>query len=166
MGKAVIVYNERDDKYSVLTEYVAEEFSRRGIETEGLCVGSIDSKNEYTAFLQNANADYLCTLDMAGAWLDTLLEVPVYNILTAKQLHIIINQESLAPYRDKEFALNLFFAVPGAVSAYGKEYPYILNIDEYPPFEMDERNVILDSDTNREIVKFVMDKFWGEAEES
>lgn len=166
MGKAIIVYNERDDKYSVLTEYMEEEFSRRGIETEGLCIGSIDSKNRYAAFLKNAGADYLCTLDMAGVWLDTLLEVPLYNILTAKQLHIIINQESLTSYREKEFALNLFFAVPGAVSAYGKEYPYVLNIDEYPSFETDARNIILDSETNREIVKSVIDKFFREVEEN
>ena len=152
MGKAIIVYNERDDKYSVLTEYMEEEFSRRGIETEGLCIGSIDSKNRYAAFLKNAGADYLCTLDMRGVWLDTLLEVPLYNILTAKQLHIIINQESLTSYREKEFALNLFFAVPGAVSAYGKEYPYVLNIDEYPSFETDAKSVI--------------DKFFREVEEN
>lgn len=166
MKKAVIVCSEEDHKYSVLIKFIAEEFSCRDFETKSLCIRSDDSKNKYSAFLKNDDADYICTLDMAGFWLDTLLEASFYNILTAKQLHIIINQESLAPYRNKEFALNLFFTVPGTVGEYRKEYPYILNIDEYPPLERDEGNGILNSETNREIVKLVIDKFFREAGES
>lgn len=166
MGKVVIVYNEEDEKYSVLIKLVVEEFSSRNFETESLCIRNDDSKNKYTSFLQNAGADYICTLDMAGFWLDTLLEMPFYDILTAKQLHIIINQERLDSWRVKEFALNLFFVVPGAVREWKKEYPYILNIDGYPPFETDEENGILDSETNKEIVKLIIDKFFREAGES
>lgn len=166
MGKAVIVYNEEDDKYGILIKLIAEEFSVRDFETEGLCIRGSDSKNKYTAFLKNAGFDYICTLDMAGFWLDTLLEAPLYNILTAKQLHIIIEREKLDSYRDREFALNLFFAVSGATGEGGKKYFDILNIDRYPSFEMDERNVILNSETNRGIVKLVMDEFFRKVEES
>lgn len=168
MRKMVIAYNEEDDKYNILLKLIMDAFSGRGIETERLCFKSDASKNQYRFFLWDTSADYICTLDMAGFGLDTLMETSIYNILTAKQLHIIVDKEKLDFYRNREFALNLFFMVPEAGDAgeWKKEYPFILNIDGYPPFETMEGNIIPDSEFNREIVKSMINEFFRKVGEN
>lgn len=160
MRKAIIIYEEAiENSYRVISGMLEKKFI-----LESLCIKDGGSKKEYSKKLLKCRADYICTLDMAGFQLDTLLGEPTYDILTAKQMHIIINEDILLLYGEHDFALNLFLYVPDNVEKWRGKYPHIPNIEAYKRFETDENGNILNSEMNESILNFIVERTIQEAE--
>ena len=160
MRKAIIVYEEAiENSAKVISGMLKKRFI-----LEGLCIKDGGSKKEYSEKLLKCKAGYICTLDMAGFQLDTLLGEPTYDILTAKQMHIIINEDILSLYGENDFALNLFLYIPDDVEKWRKRYPHIPNMESYKRFEADENGNILNSEINEAILNLIVDRTIQEAE--
>lgn len=139
MSKALIVFHrETQEKYRPVTDLIHEYFRGISCEAEELCVHGGMSREECRVALVNAECDYICTLDLPCFQLSTLLDSVLYNILPAKQIHIVIDTEKLCEYRDVDFALNLFVCVPDTGRLWEREFPHIPNLILYPPFELQE----------------------------
>ena len=80
-------------------------------------------------------ADYICTLDMAGFDITTMTETYYYNICMAKQMHIIVHEKEWKKYENGEFALNMYFFFPGEQDKLRKRYEQILDLYGYETFD-------------------------------
>lgn len=139
MSKALIVfYKEIQDKYRPVIELIHEYFHDMPCEAEELCVHDRMTSEECRVALASAGCDYICTLDLPCFQLSTLLDSFLYNILPAKQIHIVIDTKKLFEYRGAGFALNLFVCVPDTGRHWGREFPNIPNLILYSPFELQE----------------------------
>lgn len=160
MREMLIVYEEAiENNYKVISGMLEKRFI-----LEELCIKDGGSRKEYSEKLLKCKADYICTLDMAGFQLDTLLGAPTYDILTAKQMHIIINEDILPLYGENDFALNLYIYIPDDVKKWGKRYPHIPNMEAYKRFEADENGNILNSEINKTILEFIVNRTIEEVE--
>ena len=117
--------------------------------------------------LKKLDAEYLLTFDMAGFENDTYLEVPMYNLLFAKQIHILLNNNSkYQKYLYKNLGLNLFLFMSNTrlLLLYREKYPHLLNLEEMPELET---GINLSEELkarNREILKVIMERVRFEAE--
>lgn len=137
MSKVLIIfYKEMQDKYRPVIELIYEYFHDILCEAEELCVYDGMTSEECRVALTSADCDYICTLDLPCFQLSTLLDSFLYNILPAKQIHIVIDTKKLLEYRSADFALNLFVCVPDMGRHWGREFPNIPNLILYPPFEL------------------------------
>lgn len=160
MHKMIIVYEEATkNSYKVISKMLEKRFS-----LESLCIKDEGAGKEYFEKLLKYKTDYICTLDMAGFQLDTLLGVPAYDILTAKQIHIIINEDILPFYGENDFALNLFLYVPDDIEKWRKKYPHIPNMEAYERFEAAENGEIFNSKFNESILNLIIDRTIREVE--
>lgn len=160
MRKMFIVYEEAvENSYKVISGMLGKRFT-----LEGLCIKDGGSRKEYSEKMLGCKADYICTLDMAGFQIDTLLGEPIYDILMAKQMHIIINEDILPLYGGNNFALNLFLYIPDDVEKWRNRYPHIPNMEAYKRFEVDENGNILNCEINEAILNLIADRTIQEAE--
>ena len=165
MRKTVIVYEE-NDKYERLLKLIDKNFTDRGFHTDILCIKEGGPGNEYASWLKKSEADFICTLDLAGFQLNTLLDTPMYNILKAKQMHVLINEDVFPLYAEKEFALNLFLFVPEDAEKWRLKYPHILNMEAYASLEIDEDGFVIDSEFNRNAINQLVDRLmWDSGED-
>lgn len=166
MDKALIVYEENaENSCEQMIRMIEEAFSDRQIKADRICIKENSARNDYLTGLTESMADYICTLDMAGFQLDTLLNMPVYNIIEAKQLHIVINEEVLPVYANNQFALNLFLFVPDDAEKWRKKYQHIPYIESYERLETDERGRISKSPKNGEILETLIKRLICESQE-
>lgn len=137
MSKALIVFDKKTRTgYQPVVELIREYFRDLAYEVDELCVDSNTSQEECRLALTEARNDYICTLDLACFQMPTLLETSLYNILPAKQIHIVIDTKKLLAYKGEDFALNLFVCVPDAGRQWEEEFPNIPNLIRYQPFEL------------------------------
>lgn len=141
MSKVLIVYEEEVERsYKRLREQLSALWLERGLATEEVCIVNGGNPKEYNDKILAADVKYICTFDMSGFQLGTLLEQPAYNICVAKQMHIILREEYFRLYADNDFALNLFFYVPGSAAYWKKKYPHVLHFSGYEDFNLNSKN--------------------------
>lgn len=164
MSKVVIVYEEEvEESYKELRGQLATLWQERNLNIEEVCIVNGGSPKEYNDKLMAKDVKYICTLDMSGFQLGTLLEQPAYNICVAKQMHIILREEYFGLYADNEFALNLFFYVPGSAAYWKKKYPHVLHFSSYEDFILNCKNEAQRL-RNEKALKGIVEEFLKEVE--
>ena len=160
MHRMLVVYNAKEEyKYRNILEILDKRFV-----TAKIRIRDGGFPNEYNEMFSKSSSEYICTLDMAGFQLNTLLDYPAYDVMPEKQMHIIIDEDIIPLYAEEDFGLHLFLYVPDDAQKWRSRYPHIPNIDSYKRLEADEIGVILDSDFNAEILHRLIDKFLNEVE--
>lgn len=136
MGKVLVIYEKRmPERYHILMDIVKEYFEQSGLSVEKFDMGDGTAQDSCQEKLADAALEYICTLDMAGFQTGTILGGPRYNIMRAKQIHIVINEKSFLPYQDTELALNLYLFMPDTVRRSLLREQYIPNLAFYKPFD-------------------------------
>lgn len=161
MGKVLVVVEEavKSSHKSVLS-FIREYFESASYDVEEFC--ALDSMNpeECRIKLMQTKCEYICTLDLACFFLTTLLDFPVYNILSAKQIHIVIDTEKLKIFKKDDFALNLFVFMPDEGKRWEEEYVNIPNLFTYPSFDLRTE----ENGKNKEAVWRILDTVRKECE--
>lgn len=135
MNKVMVVYEKGiPETYHILMNIIREYFEQAGLTVSLFCMEDGMKQDSYQKMFADAGWKYICTLDMAGFQIGTILGGPGYNIMYAKQIHIVINEESFASYSDIEFALNLYLFLPDTMRGSLPEKVYIPNLSFYEPF--------------------------------
>jgi len=164
MSKVLIIYEEEvEQSYKKLREQLASLWRERGLDTEEVCIVNGGNPKEYNDKILAQNVKYICTFDMSGFQLGTLLEQPAYNICVAKQMHIILREEYFGLYADGEFALNLFFYVPGSAAYWKKKYPHVLHFSGYDEFKLNSNNETQNM-KNKGTLEEIVEEFLREVE--
>ena len=123
MNKILIVCNEyTKEKNNVLLDCLLQHSAWSGCMIDTLvvmkdCGETAGQATVSLAAIAASDADVIISIDMEGFQNKTLLENFQYNIMTAKQLHLILAKEKWEKYKDAEFAMNLFFYIPSRDSA-------------------------------------------------
>lgn len=105
MGKVLVVYEKRmPERYHILMDIMKEYFEQAGLPVEIFDMEDGIEQDTYQEKLADTSWEYICTLDMAGFQIGTILGSPRYNIMRAKQIHIVINEKSFSLYQNTEFA--------------------------------------------------------------
>ena len=162
MSKLLMVYEKKTEpEYQPVIKLIREYFNELSYEVEDLCIADSTRQEECRITLSEARCDYICTLDLPCFELTTLLGDTIYNILPAKQIHIIIDTKKLLAYKNIDFALNLFVFVPDTGKRYEEEYTHIPNLAVYQIFEWGSAQ---GEETNRETVRQILDGVRKECE--
>lgn len=154
MSKVLIVFNKKvESQYQSIIKLIKEYCMELSYEAEKFCVTDSTRQEECRIRLSDNKYDYICTLDLPCFELTTLLGDTIYNILPAKQIHIVIDTKKLLAYKNLDFALNLFVFVPDTGKRYEEEYTHIPNLAVYPIFELKNTQ---GEETNRETVRYIL----------
>lgn len=158
MKKAMIVGDKtKQREYENILRILAEIFKEKDFQVKTIMFGEMGRPDHaYFAEMQEYDGDYICSLDMAGFQMNTLLECTGYNLLYAKQMHIVIDEQCFVKYAEGKFAISLYFFLPGSVGKWQKRYPHISNIVAYEKMNP--------KDTDREILQNMVDYFLDETE--
>lgn len=141
MGRVLVVYEEGVPKtYHILLDIIKEYFERDGFIVEMFYIKSVMMPDEYGGKFADQGWEYICTLDMAGFQISTVLGCPRYNIMSAKQIHIVIDRKCFWLYQEASFALNLYLFMPETMREDRLEELFIPNLYYYKPFELKEGN--------------------------
>lgn len=142
MEKVLIVCEEFiPESYLGLMGIVKEYFEGCGLAAEIFCIEADMDPSVCQKKFSEAGLKYICTLDMAGFQIDTTLGGPRYNIVHAKQIHIVINEESFIRYREEDFALNLFMYMPDTMRNDFETRVNMFNMNFYQSFELKKNSV-------------------------
>lgn len=158
MNKIVIVCaQERKEQYKELMRMIGLLVQREGYDSDTVFIKEGDSTIVITDKLREEDVVFVITIDFAGFEMKTLLEDAVYNIVAAKQLHIVVDRDCLKNYIQNEFAINLYFAFPSNENI--AKQKFALNILEYSMLERNENGVIADSEKNNRELEKLFDCF-------
>lgn len=153
MRKVMLVYeNVKQEKYAKLLKQIELVFQDLDMEVTYLCFEYGRPELHFSALLSK-EIDYICTLDMAGFAVDTLLDTPAYNMITAKQIHIVVDEAVMSLYGKFDMALNLFLFLPGETAKWQEQYPHIPGINTYSQFEADAHGVPVESEYNMTVLR-------------
>lgn len=112
--------------------------------------------------LTNLKDEYIFTIDMAGFQVSTFLGTHAYNMVSAKQIHLILDERKMDKYGISEVALNLYIFLDKRKTDCDSKYSHIPNLHFYRSFECDERGKIRKCSENvaivREIIGTVMNE--------
>ena len=127
-NKVIIIYREQDaDVKANIISALSGIWEERGYEPVSLPILEERPWENYRPLLKEQDISYLVTLDMAGFGWSTLLEGSVYNLLSAKQLHLLTeDQGQYGMLLQKEYAINLFFFTDNPETFLGWESRYPL----------------------------------------
>lgn len=117
--------------------------------------------------LRKMDADYLLSFDMAGFEMGTLTEDSAYNLLYAKQIHILFqNHQKYRTYLRQDLAMNLFLFIGDEYlfKRYKQEYSHILNLEAMPSLVYGEKLTKEQQEKNRKAIKWVMERVYQEVE--
>lgn len=132
-SKVIIIYREQDEGSKANTINALNRiWKERGYETVSLPICEEQPWENYRSLLREEDASYLVTLDMAGFSWSTLLEGSVYNLLPAKQLHLLTGDRGQYEILlQKEYAINLFFFTdnPDTFLDWESRYPFLPHLE-------------------------------------
>lgn len=163
MGKVLLVYGEEFEKpYRKLRAMLRKVFREKRLDMEELCMRAGVSSQDYTNHFGRGDITYLCSLNMAGFQIDTYLDAPAYVTLTAKQMHIVIEEALFELYAKKEIALNMFLYLPGKAEKWQRKYPHIPNLSTYPRLAVNSRGEPVNTPCNENAVRGILEDFLRE----
>ncbi len=158
MTKGIIIY-EKTDEGSILADYAKEILIRKGVQVAELefCM---KYGGKIACQLSSNPVDIIISINWTGFQMSTMLENSLYNILPAKQLHIVGKKDLFNAHEKDDFALNLYIALPKYTEDmiqmdHTDTMPHIISHCEY------ERNggVIIPSTKNEQIVERIINFF-------
>ncbi|MBD5464731.1 MAG: hypothetical protein HDR22_02755 [Lachnospiraceae bacterium] len=167
MKKIVIIWEEKKQNlFASLIKQVKKIAKELDMETIFFPLKGKGNHSTYES-LKKLDADYLLSFDMAGFEMDTLQEVCAYNILYAKQIHILFqNEQKYREYLLQDMALNLFFFLSDEelLQKCKQEYPHILNLEAMPFLATGKKLTFEQQEKNRKALKMVIEKVYYEVE--
>lgn len=163
MAKALIIYEDAD-RYKEVCKRIQKILSERQMDITLLHLGYEEMTQEQVKIIMDKELNYIFTMDMAGFQKDTLLGVSVYNIISPKQMHIVIDECVMKKFGYKEMPLNLYLFLPIGEMAWNELYPHIPNIMEYETLEMNEDGVPINSERNEFVLKKMICDFFRDVE--
>ncbi len=159
----ILLEHKMYNRYQPLLRLIKEYFTALSYETEEFCAGDGADQEACRIKLLETKCDYLCTLDLPCLGLTTLLGYPLYNLLPARQIHIVLDTKKLPSCRKMDLALNLFVFVPDTGKHYEEEYPRIPNLAVYPAFDFKSAQA---EERNRTTVRTILDRVRSECGEA
>ena len=163
MNRIVIVCEqEYKEQYKALLGMLETLVEKEGYDILEVFIKDGDITFDIADKLRAEEVKYIFSIDMAGFEMKTLLEEPLYNIVLAKQLHIIVDCNWIAEYREEVFALNLYFGLPSDSDA--EKQIDALNILKYSVFETDENGFVLESEKNYSELELLYSSFLKDVE--
>lgn len=132
MKKILLVYYEACGRnYQNILNVIMEKKQTEEYLFEILNI-SQDYSETWRKCLQNPDAEFVISFDMAGFQYKTLLDNYLYNIIPLKQLHLITNRKVWDEYEHSEFAVNVFVYIPDKEISIIQNDGENLNIRYYP----------------------------------
>lgn len=131
----------------------------------------LEDKNISKQFgeIRKVKADYLLVFDMAGFQQTTLQEVASYNIMPAKQIHFLFNNDKkYRTYLCQALALNLFLLEDNEelYRRYKRDYSQILNLDLIEKLTITKHPSVEQMDANKKIMLKSILSIYNEVESS
>ncbi|MBD5545503.1 MAG: hypothetical protein HDR01_14985 [Lachnospiraceae bacterium] len=167
MKKLVIVLEEKNQHlYDSLAGQIKEAAKELDMETVYF-LQQDNEKSQTHGKLSEIDADYLVSFDMAGFEISTLTEGSAYNLLYAKQIHILFqNDWKYQRFLQQDLAMNLFLFVGDEYlfKKYKQEYPHILNLEAMQPLYLGEKLTEEQQEKNGEAIRWVLKKVYNEIE--
>lgn len=116
---------------------------------------------EYFEELKKYDADYLISFAMAGFGWKTLSSQVSYNLLYAKQVHILIGDYAgYEEFLQKEYAINLFFFADNNkwTRDWENRYPGIPYMEKIPPVYIGKNLSVMERQADRKIIRRIVDR--------
>lgn len=156
----VCAYEDRN-QYEHLVSMIKDVMSEYEVKTTELYFEEKEV-NTLARKLTTLNDDFIFTIDMAGFQASTFLGTHAYNMVSAKQIHLVLDERKMDKYGMNEMALNLYiFLDEGKINCDSK-YSHIPNLHFFQSFECNERGKIRKCSKNvaiiREIIGTVMNE--------
>lgn len=114
---------------------------QQGYLIEELGISADEDSGEYHSRLKRDDVSYIIWIDFAGVFIETMMGGCFYNILRAKQICLVLNEELMGLCQTREFALNVYICPPETGVDWGKEYSHIPNIFSYPRLFLESEDV-------------------------
>lgn len=160
MKKALVVYSEEEKgRYSELISMLQDVLMNASLPTEVISIKKGENSLVYTKRFSDESVLYICTIDMAGFQMNTLLETPVYNIMRAKQIHIIVDSLYIDIEQWKEWALNLYLCISEDEIKWREKCSHIPNVLTYSALECDSQKRVLKNNSNLEKLTRLFQEF-------
>lgn len=132
MKKVLVVYEkESEGNYQSIWNVIMKKKQTGEYLFEVINI-SPDNLENGRKCLQNTNAEFIISFDMAGFQYKTLLDNYLYNIIPLKQLHLVTDKKIWEEYEHSEFALNAFIYIPDKEINTLQNSEENLNIRYYP----------------------------------
>lgn len=132
---------ENKDQYEGLIRMIKDVMSEYDVETSEYFFEK-RYVNDLARKLMNLKDDFLVTIDMAGFQVSTFLGTHAYNMVSAKQIHIVLDDSKMEKYGTSEMALNLYLFVRDKMRDSVLMYSHIPNLHFYSGFELDDKGRI------------------------
>lgn len=134
MANKIIIIHREKDTYSKenIIRILRRVWEDRGYETVPMPIREEKSWGTYLPRLREQDVSWLVTVDMAGFGWSTLLEGCAYNLLPAKQLHLLTEDRGQYDgFLQKEYAINLFFFTdnPDTIQDWESRYPLLPHLE-------------------------------------
>ena len=116
---------------------------------------------QYLEELKKLDADYLISIAMAGFTWTTLTSQPAYNLLYAKQIHILLGDyNNYDEFLQQEYAMNLFFFAdhPKWLRNWEEKYPGIPYLEQIPTLYIGKALSRQERQTDYKIMEQVIEK--------
>lgn len=165
MQKILLVYEEMEkDNYADVCIMLEEILNELGMQTERLCIVMGEPTQKYVEKMQSREFDYICSLDMAGFQISTLLDIPAYNIIPAKQIHIVVDERIMSLCEKMEMALNLYLYIPKHMKHGKLNLSHLPNLKKYETLEKNQKGRPIKSAVNRDILKEIINEVIADVE--
>ncbi len=159
---AIVCAEEQRKRYSDFLLLLEKFWNEKGYFPFYVFIKTCDRTVDIIDKIRNEDVIYIISLDMAGFEMKTLLEDAMYNIVTAKQLHIVIDGRVLEQFCRTEFALNLYLCL--SEEEYRRKKIPAINLLKYSRFETNEKGYIVNIKDNYEELERVCDCFIKDVE--
>lgn len=143
---------ENKDQYEDLIRMIKDVMSEYEVETSEYFFEK-RNVNDLARKLMNLKDDFLVTIDMAGFQVSTFLGTHAYNMVSAKQIHIVLDDKKMEKYATNEMALNLYVFLDEKRGKMVSTYSHIPNLNFYPGFERDDSGRIKACSDNITVVR-------------
>lgn len=166
--KTLILYDiEHEKVLQDLLEIIEQILKGEGHEVIRILVSRQKKGHEYLEELKKLDADYLISIAMAGFSWTTLASQVAYNLLYAKQIHILVGDyENYEEFLKKEYAMNLFFFTdhPKWFQNWEEKYPGIPYLEKIPTLYIGKNLSVAEKQADNKIMKQVINKVIDMAE--
>lgn len=160
--KTVIVYEKGHAQVlSDLLAIVEQIVKEKGHQVIQMPVSEEKKGHEYLEELKKVDADYLISFAMAGFAWKTLASQVAYNLLYAKQIHILIGDyDGYEQFLKKEYAINLFFFADNKrwLSGWEERFPGVPYLEQIPGLYIGKKLTPIERQTDKKIMETVIDK--------
>lgn len=159
--KTVLVYEKaHEEVLQDLLSVTEQLWQAKGYDILRLPVSSQRRNYEYVEELQRMDAEYLLSFAMAGFGWKTLTSQVSYNLLYAKQMHILIGDYGdYEKFLQKEYAINLFFFADNKkwTENWEERYPGIPFMERIPQLYIGKNLSALEKQEDNRIMQQIMD---------